>query len=173
MRGFTLIELLVVLAITAIFGMVAFINLRGFGTEQNLKNNALDLVNILKSVQTNASASVKCRDVDPSSWQVRISQNGQKIVMETICGTTLSSKTISESVLLDKVTGKETCSLTDLSGDNALTLSFTLLTGNVSFSSLNECFSRSSEVTINIKDLKDPNLKQSVVINKGGAIYVK
>lgn len=182
MRGFTLIEILVVIAITAVIGLIALVNLQGFGTDQNLKNQALDLVNILKNAQTNASTSLKCNGNLPISWQTKLSQSGNKIVIDTKCQykndqgvqppITVSSKTLSESVLLDSINGKATCVSSDLSAD-PLTLAFTPLTGQINFSAFGDCFSTSNEITITLKNSKNQSVMTSVVVNKGGGIYVK
>lgn len=182
MKGFTLIEILVVIAITAVAGIVAFVNLRGFGSEQNLKNNSLNLINILKSVQTNANASLKCNRNDPVSWQVRLYQQSGRINLDTACQykdsqgnlqlSVVSSKKLDGSVLLEVIEGSETCRAADFSTD-PLTISFTLLTGKPNFSAFNPCFTLSNEITITLKDSKDQNAKVSVKVNKGGAVYVK
>lgn len=181
-NGFTLIEILVVIVIIAIIGLIALVNLQGFGTEQNLKNAALDLVNVLKTAQINSTASLKCNNKDPLYWQTKFTQSGSRIVVDTICQYkndqsvqipfTVASKTLPATVLLDQVSGAN-CQLITLSADNPLTVSFTLLSGIPSFSAFNCDFSLSNELTIGLKDSKKEDIRLSVGINKGGAIYVQ
>lgn len=80
-RGFSLVEILVVVSILALIGIVAIPNLRRFSKEQEIDNVALQVLNTLKTAQSQASSRIKCPNGESAdNWTVRLTVNGYSLI---------------------------------------------------------------------------------------------
>lgn len=168
--GFTLVEILVVLAITAMLAVGAFANFSGFKEDQNLQNAALDLENIIRLAQTNATSTVKCNGVGDASWAVSIETNRTDINLK--CSTSSASIKLLQlkGIIVDSISGSCASSFTSTSVANPIIIGFSTPYGTTSFQdSSSACITNSSSLSLTLKNLKTGNTK-TITIDKGGGI---
>lgn len=73
-KGFTLIEILVAVVIISLIGIVFFPNLRQFNSDQQYRNEVLELKNNLKSAQNMFTTGTRCTATEgATAWSLLIS----------------------------------------------------------------------------------------------------
>lgn len=171
MRGFTLIEILVGLAVVAVLGIAGYINYRTFSQEQVMDDAVSKAQSLLRTAQTNATASLKCETVASTEWMV-VFTNTTTLQLQCKRLDNLQEKTIKQLILTNNVQIDSigTLSCTALF---PMTIGFNTLSGKVSFSDPNPrriCIERLNEITVKIKHTLSPNLLKSITITNGGGI---
>lgn len=193
-NGFTLIELMVVMTIMGILGFSALANIGNFREDQTLKKGVSDLQIKLRAIQTNATTNTKCNGNSTLFWKGKFSKVGSAYKLETSCeysgsvaptGCTLTSGVV-DCVMSDKAytlepgleignisSGNCQVNSTNLS-TNPVTVSFPALRGDSKFKYTNPagCIVRSN-LEIYLLNINTPGTLNTVVIDKGGSIYVK
>lgn len=176
--GFTLVEVLVVISIMAILGSVGYATTKSY-TERRFLDKAVDELQVLvRQTQSNASSSALCSGKSSLSWQIVINNTAPSIVSLFCTDLNQETKKIKDLSLqrakVDFIKGNS-CSSNSFPGNN-VTITFTSLTGAISFQSASlaeTCLTdESSEIEINVKTQTSQELEKSFVINKGGAIDV-
>lgn len=174
-KGYTLIELLVVLAIMSILGTIAFINFKTFSQDQVLNKALGEMQSFLRLAQSNATSSVKCGNISGASWAVKFLVD--KININLACGPTDSvQKTLTlENTQVTSIQcspADSTCPPTGSTFNPPLTISYSPLYGNVTFSQGDLCVANASTLMIVLKNLLNNKFK-CFTISKGGAIDIK
>lgn len=174
-RAFTLIELLVVLTIIAVLTVVVFINFRTFSQDQVLNKASGQLKTILREAQSNATSGLKCAGVGGAPWAVRFLSD--KVKLDLICGPSgAAQKTLTldntEISSIQCSSTSSTCPPTGSTFGLPLTVSFSPLSGNVTFLEGDSCVANASNLMIALRNLKNNNNK-CLTVSKGGAIDVK
>lgn len=189
MRGFTLIELLIVIAIMATLVGVFVPRFLTYSKYQDLQDAVADLQTNIRSAQNNATSGFKCTgNTAADNWYLYFSGSDTYRV-ETICagptpeaGTPTPTPPVSTvykfpaGVSIDLIE-LDSCTGIDLK-DSGLKVVFSSISGAVKFevSGVNtECGSSSyaKTLTVKLKSSSDPDNPKSVIIEKGGSVYVK
>lgn len=177
--GFTLVEILIVISIMGILGGLIYANSKSYAERQFLEKAADQLQGLIRQTQSNATSSANCFGKSSLSWQIVFDKATLSIVSLFCTDLNQESKKVKELKLekakVNFIKGND-CSSNSFP-DNNLTVTFTSLTGNVSFqsgSAVEDCLTEtSSEVKISVKTLNtSEELEKSFVINKGGAIDI-
>lgn len=172
-RGFTLIELMVVIAITAILGIVAFVNFKDFAQNQVLNKAVGQIQTYLRLAQANATAGVLCSGQGGASWSVKFVDD---TTLKLTCGSTgIDQKNLDldENARIDSIKCSPASSECPQTGFNApLTVNFAPLDGKINFSAGDSCINTASTLLITLKNLKNNSYK-CFTISKGGAIDVQ
>ena len=188
-KGFTLVELLVVVAIIsglAGFFVPKFINYSEF---RELQNAASDLQSAVRLAQNNAQTGVVCLGgISAKNWYLYFS-GADTYRLETVCigptpeaGTPTPTPPVSTlykfpaGVSID-IIELNSCAGIDLK-DPGLKVIFSNISGVLSFEVEGTnagCGSSSfaKTLTVRLKSLSDPDNPLSVIIEKGGSVYVK
>ena len=170
-RGFTLIELLVVISIISIMSVVAFVNFKDFAQDQILNKAIGQIQTYLRLAQANATAGVLCQGIGGVDWAVVFQANQRNL--DLICGVSgMVVKTLTlENVLIDSVKSSTCAAICTNASCLPLKVSYSKLDGSVKITSSADqttCLSTSSQILINVKNLKTNNIK-TFTISKGGA----
>lgn len=159
-RGFTLIELLVVIAIMAVIGIYTLSNYSSFGEDQNLKNAALDIINMAREAQANSTSNLKCVSEYGNIWTLTFPDDK---TFQLKCSETATPR--KETSLPVNITQL-------VLGNNSLkcpspaVVNFAPLTGKIDLGD-KDC----TELTITLTNSKTGSTKV-VKIENGGKIYV-
>ncbi len=152
-NAFTLVELLVVIAIMGVIGVFTLANYRSFGEDRNLKNASLDIQNLLRQAQTNASANAKCNTVFNAKWLVEFADNKTINLKCSLATNSIKSLPLGANIEIQSAS----CGL-------PFTTSFDPVSGKVG---LGTC---TSPLTVTLTNSKTGSIK-SFKIEKGGRIY--
>lgn len=172
MKGFTLIELLVVISIIVILIVVALPSYNEYSRNQKLNDAASQLQSILRQAQNNAQTGTVCKigtlTYTASSWKVTLNANNYRVF--PVCAGAPASPTpipqqysLPQGVAISAV-NKDGCSLTGISFKN--------LSSEVIFD-LQGCNFNVNDVLEITLNLTGTTLNKTVVVEKGGGIYVK
>lgn len=159
--GFTLIELLVVITIMALVGAYALSNFGSFGKDQKLKNDALDVLSLLRLAQSNATSGLKCQSQPALNWRVEFTDTS---TIDLKCQYLSGANTITSSSIKSESPAVSTTLYGFTAGSCASTptyVSFAPLYGTMT----SDCGSYSITITVG-------GTKQ-VIIDPGGKIYVQ
>lgn len=177
-NGYTLIELMVVITIMGILGFTAFANFGSLKEDQVLKKAAADLQTRLRAIQTNASTNTKCNDSTASFWKGKFSKVGTAYKLDTSCeykGSSgvveyiTSTYTFEAKVKIANIISNSCTN--DLNADFVI-IFFAPLTGKATFKYPTSC-TQGSQMSINLLNSATPDTLETVVVDKGGSIYVK
>lgn len=175
--GFTLIELLVVLAIMGIVGITAFLNIGTFREDANLKSVTSDLQSYLRLAQANATTGVKCGETGGVSWFLVIKDRN---TIQLRCQTQRSDDpsirewTIKSPAQIDSIEGIGTLSCSFAITTNPVTVTFSYLEGQATFSySAEACISNSTGIRVKVIRNTGSTILKTVTISKGGSIDVQ
>lgn len=169
--GFTLVELMVVIAITAILGVVAFVNFKDFAQDQILTKAQGQIQTYLRLAQANATAGVICNNQGGVSWSAKFDVNKVKLS----CGTSASEQKTQDFEGVEVISiqcspaSNASCPPDGLTFSPPLTVSFAPLNGNLSFTDGDACITSASTMMIVLRNQKN-DAKKCFTISKGGAI---
>lgn len=176
-RGFTLIELLVVISIMAIIGVFTLANYGDFGEDQKLKSAVLDMQNLTRQAQTNATANAKCGTQFSATWQVEYNNTttiNLKCQEPGASATTKKTLTLGANITIQSVSG------TGCRAARPVTISFDPLYGKIKFKdNAGDEATSCTLLTITVRNTKiSPDCNganaakcKSLNIEKGGRIY--
>lgn len=188
MRGFTLIELLVVIAIIVGLSGILLPQFSAFNKTSDLQSAAAGLQTAFRNTQSNAVSGVGCSaSVSASSWYLKFDTSGARSYrMETTCigptpgvGTPTPTPPVTTTfkfpaaVIVESIR-LNSCSTVELK-DSEPQVNFANISGGVSFISGSAgcpVISATSQMTVTLKSVSNSEQK-SVIIEKGGSIYVK
>lgn len=170
LNGFTLVELLVVIAIMGLVGMYVLANYGSFGEDQKLKSAVLDIANLLKTAQTNASTNMQC----PPSFNTWLVEFTDSQNLNLKCGA-LSGKTYNTSSSLKPLPLPANFSYSVSSGDRLfVNCSYPALLSFAPLSGAPNPVSPCSDNKIMIILTNNKNSHTSTIfIERGGRIYVQ
>lgn len=185
-KGFTLLELLVVIGIIASLMVILLPGFNAFNRSQTLKNTALELQTVLRKTQNHALSGVKCNSTtSAASWSIKFFNN-TSYELETVCSSPAVSPTPAPSLVARyslpggvsingfvKDDGTSPCTLTLTS--NPVRIIFSNISAEVNFDDSNSgCLLKDAKkLTILLQLDSDTENSINVIVEKGGAIYVK
>lgn len=173
MKGFTLVEILVVLAVVGILSVTGYINYRTFSHEQIIDDAVSSVQSLLRTAQTNATTSLKCKTVGSQQWIIAFKN---KSLLELQCIRADNSQlepiktlNLTNNVELDSISGVF-CSSTFPT--NIITLSFDTLSGKVGFFDPGQtCIAALDEIAVVLKHQRtEIPLLKTITVGKGGGI---
>lgn len=168
--GYTLIEILVVISLIALISTFVFVNFRGNNKEQLLNKTINQIQSSLKLAQNNASAGVLCgNQIAGSGWSVNFPDNKS---LQLICDKDPDVSHI-KTIQFDRTIISSLKCSSDISLPPPLTVSYSSLSGLLTFSPQNSCLSQTSEVQITLQNDKDATISKTFKISKGGAVNVQ
>ncbi|MBI2337877.1 prepilin-type N-terminal cleavage/methylation domain-containing protein [Candidatus Daviesbacteria bacterium] len=174
-KGFTLVELLVVITIMGIIGAFVVANYRSFGENQSLKSDVLNIQNIFRQAQTDASTNAQCDNTGSTGYSATWQLDFYPGFVYLKCKRPASQPTLKKTLTLADGIEIQSSSggLCPISSDSfaGLTIKFAPLTGKIDFFNFNgDEFPECKELTIGLVNHKTENT-QYLIIEKGGRVY--
>jgi Tfp pilus assembly protein FimT len=176
--GFTLIELMIVVAFITLIGVMAVPNIKSYGTNQKLKNAALQLQLDIRTAQNNASSGLKCgalEDKTALEWRTIFGTDTTTYQVLALC---IDNST--ESTVTKTIPGGVTIKQIDFYADTiqctpsqnaGKMIKFANISSKVDFEGVPAgCNPKSMVITLQTSGSSDV---MQVVVEKGGSIYVK
>lgn len=178
--GFTLVEILVVISIMVILVILVLPQFKDFNKSQNLKEGVEQLQSNLRIAQNNATSGVQCNSsTQASNWYIKFIDNSSYVFENTCPGMgytfsktyTLPSGVTIGDIKVESPDDPVTYSCTIVDPYNPLVqIEFGNISGVVNFISDNSC-TVLANYNLKVK-LSNNTGNASVVVEKGGAIYV-
>jgi type II secretion system protein H len=166
--GFTMIELITVLAIIAIVSVMVFANYRSGNQQFTLENEAYMLAQNLRKVQEMAMSSKQISGVDPSGFGVYLKQGDSSYKLYADLSVPANNTYEATDYTVQNVTMAKYVYLKTVTPD-LLSVNYTppdpvtALTGNTG---------QVAQATIEL-GLEGTTKTQTVIVNRGGLIYVQ
>lgn len=80
-KGFSLIEILVAISIIVLLGIIAIPNLKQFSKDQEIDSVAVQVLNALKTAQSQAASRIKCPNGESSlNWKISLAAQNYSLI---------------------------------------------------------------------------------------------
>lgn len=178
MRGFTLIELLVVIAIMAILTIIAVPSYNDYSRNQKLNDAASQLQSVLRQAQNNAQTGTVCQITGGTSkavyWYVDLNSAPGSNSAYSLSPKCESGSQSSQQINLplDVTISNLNLPLTNCSSSNTW-VQFINISSEVKFYDRGGMCPDTTNARLEITLLVGSSNTRTVVVEKGGGIYVK